>query len=34
MAFTQLDFNRDGRISWEELYKIMQMVQKELNNQF
>jgi Ca2+-binding EF-hand superfamily protein len=33
-AFTQLDFNRDGRISWNELYTVMQMVQQELNRQF
>jgi Ca2+-binding EF-hand superfamily protein len=33
-AFAQIDFNRDGRISWSELYQIMQMVQQELNKEF
>jgi Ca2+-binding EF-hand superfamily protein len=33
-AFEQLDFNRDGKISWSELFTIMQMVQQELNNQY
>jgi Ca2+-binding EF-hand superfamily protein len=32
-AFAQLDFNRDGKISWNELYTIMQMVQQEVNRQ-
>jgi Ca2+-binding EF-hand superfamily protein len=33
-AYEQLDFNRDGKISWSELFTIMQMVQQELNNQY
>jgi Ca2+-binding EF-hand superfamily protein len=33
-AFSQLDFNRDGKIAWSELYSIMQMVQQELNRQY
>lgn len=33
-AFNQIDFNRDGKISWSELYSIMQMVYSELNRQF
>ena len=33
-SFEQLDFNRDGKISWSELNTIMQMVQQELNKQY
>ena len=33
-AFDQLDFNRDGKISWSELYNIMILVQQELNKQY
>ena len=33
-AFEQVDFNRDGKISWSELYTIMQLIQQELNKQY
>ena len=33
-AFGQIDFNRDGKIAWSELYSIMQMLYNELNRQF
>ena len=33
-AFEQLDFNRDGKIAWSELFSIMQMLQQELNKQY
>ena len=33
-AFAQIDYSRDGRISWSELYTVMQMLQQELNSEF
>ena len=33
-TFDQLDFNRDGKISWSELFSVMQMVQQEMNREY
>jgi Ca2+-binding EF-hand superfamily protein len=32
-VFVQLDFNRDGRIAWNELYQIMQALQQQMESQ-
>jgi Ca2+-binding EF-hand superfamily protein len=33
-VFVQLDFNRDGRIAWNELYQVMQAVQQQMESQY
>lgn len=33
-AFGQVDFNRDGRISWSELYNVMSMLYNQIKNEY